>query len=124
MGGLFKTMPVTALAFLVCSFSVIGIPPFGGFFSKFLVILGTVQAGHTWVAALALFTAVLTMYYLFKVFSLVFLGEAKHPAPERSKSMVFVVAVLAVLSLAAGLFVSFPMKLVNVATTQMSWWLR
>jgi hypothetical protein len=38
--------------------------------------------------------------------------------------MVYVVAVLAVLSLAAGLFVSFPMKLVNVATTQMSWWLR
>ena len=124
MGGLIKTMPVTAVAFLVCAFSVIGIPPFGGFFSKFLVILGTVQAGQTWVAALALFTAVLTMYYLFRVFSLVFLGEAAHPAPERTKSMVYVVAVLAVLSLAAGLFVAYPMKLTNIATTQMSWWLR
>jgi NADH:ubiquinone oxidoreductase subunit 5 (subunit L)/multisubunit Na+/H+ antiporter MnhA subunit len=124
MGGLFKTMPVTAMAFLVCAFSVIGIPPFGGFFSKFLVILGTVQAGHIWVAAAALFTAVLTMFYLFKVFSMVFLGEAKHPAPEKTKSMVYVVAVLAALSLAAGLFVSYPMKLVNVATAQMSWWLR
>jgi proton-translocating NADH-quinone oxidoreductase chain M len=124
MGGLIKSMPVTAVAFLACSFSVIGIPPFGGFFSKFLVILGTVQAGRPWVAALALFTAVLTMYYLFKVFSLVFLGEAKHPAPERTKSMVYVVAVLAVLSLAAGLFVAYPAKLANIATTQMSWWLR
>lgn len=124
MGGLIKTMPVTAVAFLACSFSVIGIPPFGGFFSKFMVILGTVQAGRTWVAALALFTAVLTMSYLFKVFSLVFLGEPKHPAPERTKSMVYVVAVLAVLSLAAGLFVAYPTKLTNLATTQMSWWLR
>ncbi|MBN2265058.1 MAG: NADH-quinone oxidoreductase subunit L [Candidatus Aminicenantes bacterium] len=124
MGGLIKTMPVTAVAFLVCAFSVIGIPPFGGFFSKFLVILGTVQAGQIWVAALALFTAVLTMYYLFRVFSLVFLGEAAHPTPERTKSMVYVVAVLAVLSLAAGLFVAYPMKLTNIATTQMSWWLR
>jgi proton-translocating NADH-quinone oxidoreductase chain M len=124
MGGLIKTMPVTAVAFLACSFSVIGIPPFGGFFSKFMVILGTVQAGRTWVAALALFTAVLTMYYLFKVFSLVFLGEPKHPAPERTKSMVYVVAALAVLSLAAGLFVAYPTKLTNIATTQMSWWLR
>jgi proton-translocating NADH-quinone oxidoreductase chain M len=124
MGGLIKTMPVTAVAFLVCAFSVIGIPPFGGFFSKFLVILGTVQAGQTWVAALALFTAVLTMYYLFKVFSMVFLGEARHPAPEGTKSMVYVVAALAVLSLAAGLLVAFPMKLANIATTQMSWWLR
>jgi proton-translocating NADH-quinone oxidoreductase chain M len=124
MGGLIKTMPVTAVAFLACAFSVIGIPPFGGFFSKFLVILGTVQAGQVWLAAAALFTAVLTMYYLFKVFSMVFLGEAKHPAPEKTKSMVFVVAALAVLSLAAGLLVSWPMKLTNIATTQMSWWLR
>ena len=124
MGGLIKTMPVTAVAFFVCSFSVIGLPPLGGFFAKFLVILGTVQAGHPWLAGLGLFTAVLTMFYLFKVFNLVFLGEAKHPAPEGTKSMVYVVAILAVLSLAAGLFVSFPMKLVNVATTQMSWWLR
>lgn len=124
MGGLIKTMPVTAVAFLVCSFSVIGIPPFGGFFSKFLVILGTVQGGRPWVAGMALFTAVLTMYYLFKVFSMVFLGEARHPAPEGTKSMVYVVAALAVLSLAAGLFIAYPMKLANIATTQMSWWLR
>ncbi len=124
MGGLIKTMPVTALAFLLCAFSVIGIPPFGGFFSKFLVIMGTLQAGQYWLAGTALFTAVLTMFYLFKVFSLVFLGEAKHPAPEKTKSMVFVVAALAVLSLAAGLLVAYPMKLVNLATAQMSWWLR
>ncbi|HPW17298.1 MAG TPA: proton-conducting transporter membrane subunit, partial [Candidatus Aminicenantes bacterium] len=124
MGGLFKSMPLTALSFLFCAFSVIGIPPFGGFFSKFLVVLGTVQAGRPWVAALALFTAVLTMYYLFKVFSMVFLGQAKRPAPEGTKSMVCVVAALAVFSLAAGLLVAFPMKLTNIATTQMSWWLR
>jgi formate hydrogenlyase subunit 3/multisubunit Na+/H+ antiporter MnhD subunit len=124
MGGLIKTMPVTAVAFLVCAFSVIGIPPFGGFFSKFLVILGAVQAGYVWVAALALFTAVLTMYYLFKVFSMVFLGEARHPAPEGTQSMVFVVAALAFLSLAGGLLVGWPAKLANVATTQMTWWLR
>jgi NADH:ubiquinone oxidoreductase subunit 5 (subunit L)/multisubunit Na+/H+ antiporter MnhA subunit len=124
MGGLIKTMPVTAVAFLACAFSVIGVPPFGGFFSKFLVIMGTIQAGQIWVAGLALFTAVLTLLYLLKVFSVVFLGELKNPAPEKTKSMVYVVAVLAVLSLAAGILVSFPMKLVNIATTQMSWWLR
>ena len=123
MGGLIKTMPVTAVAFLVCAFSVIGLPPFGGFFSKFLVIMGTVQAGEIWLAGAALFIAVLTMYYLLKVFSMVFLGEPKHAAPEGTKSMVYVVAALAVLSLAAGLFVAYPMKLVNIATTQISCWL-
>ena len=124
MGGLIKTMPVTAVSFLVCAFSVIGIPPFGGFFSKFLVIMGTLNAGRIWLAATALFTAVLTMFYLLKVFSQVFLGDLKEPAPERTRSMVAVVAVLAFLSFAAGLLVSYPMKLINVATSNISWWLK
>ena len=124
MGGLIRTMPVTAVAFLLCAFSVIGIPPFGGFFSKFLVIMGTVKAGQIWVAAVALFTAVLTMFYLLKVFSQVFLGEPKSSAPEKTKSMVFVVALLAVLSLVAGIFVSYPAKLAEIATAHMSWWLK
>ena len=124
MGGLIKTMPLTAVAFLVCAFSVIGIPPFGGFFSKFLVIVGTVKAGAIWAAAVALFTAVLTMFYLLKVFSQVFLGEAKSPAAEGTRSMVFVVTLLAVLSLAAGILVAYPMKLAEAATTSISWWLK
>jgi NADH:ubiquinone oxidoreductase subunit 5 (subunit L)/multisubunit Na+/H+ antiporter MnhA subunit len=117
MGGLIKTMPITAVAFLLCAFSVIGIPPFGGFFSKFLVIMGTVQAGLVWVAAVALFTAVLTMFYLLKVFSQVFLGEVKIAAPEKTRSMIFVVALLAILSLVAGIFVSYPAKVAEIATT-------
>jgi formate hydrogenlyase subunit 3/multisubunit Na+/H+ antiporter MnhD subunit len=124
MGRLIKTMPITAVAFLFCAFSVIGIPPFGGFFSKFLVIMGAVKAGQVGVAALALFTAVLTMFYLLKVFSQVFLGEAKVAAPEKTRSMVFVVALLAVLSLAAGLLVSYPAKLAQVATSQIMWWMK
>jgi NADH:ubiquinone oxidoreductase subunit 5 (subunit L)/multisubunit Na+/H+ antiporter MnhA subunit len=124
MGGLIKTMPITGVAFLLCSFSVIGIPPFGGFFSKFLVIMGTVKAGQVGIAAVALFTALLTMFYLLKVFSLVFLGEAKAPAPEKTKSMVFVVGLLALLSLVAGVFVSYPTKIVQAATTHIMGWLK
>ncbi|MGQ9800286.1 MAG: NADH-quinone oxidoreductase subunit 5 family protein [Candidatus Saccharicenans sp.] len=124
MGGLIKTMPITAISFLLCAFSVIGLPPLGGFFSKLLVIMGTVQADQVWVAALALFTAVLTMFYLLRVFALVFLGEPKIPAPEKTPSMVGVVALLAGLSVLAGLLVAYPMKLVQMATTHISWWLR
>jgi formate hydrogenlyase subunit 3/multisubunit Na+/H+ antiporter MnhD subunit len=124
MGGLIKTMPFTAVSFLLCAFSVIGIPPFGGFFSKFLIIMGTIQAGEVWLAAAALFTAVLTMFYLLKVFNMVFLGETKEIAPEKTKSMVGVVALLAVLSLAAGIFVSYPDKLTAVATAHIWGWLK
>jgi proton-translocating NADH-quinone oxidoreductase chain N len=124
MGGLIKTMPITAISFLICAFSVIGLPPLGGFFSKLLVIMGTIQADQIWIAALALFTAILTMYYLMRVFALVFLGELKVAAPEKTPSMVGVVTVLALFSVLAGFFVSYPMKLVQTATTHITWWLR
>lgn len=124
LGGLIKTMPITAVTFLFCAFSVIGIPPFGGFFSKFMVIMGTVKANQIWVAALALFVAVLTMFYLFRLFNAIFLGESKLAIVEGTNSMLFVVVVLAVLSLAAGIFIAYPMKLVDIATTQITRWLQ
>jgi NADH:ubiquinone oxidoreductase subunit 5 (subunit L)/multisubunit Na+/H+ antiporter MnhA subunit len=88
-----------------------------------MVIVGAVQAGHIWVAALALFTAVLTMFYLFKVFSAVFLGEQKSDHREGTRSMVFVVVLLAILSLLAGFLVAYPMKLINIATGEILRWM-
>jgi NADH:ubiquinone oxidoreductase subunit 5 (subunit L)/multisubunit Na+/H+ antiporter MnhA subunit len=125
LGGQIKNMPWTAAAFIFCAFSVIGIPPFGGFFSKFMVIMATVQSGRVWVAAAALFAAILTMYYLFKVFSAVFMGEpAGHGHPEGTRSMVWVVVTLAVLSLLAGLLVAYPTQLANVAAGEILRWIQ
>jgi len=59
-----------------------------------------------------------------RVFALVFLGDLKIPAPEKTPSMVGVVTVLALFSVLAGFFVSYPMKLVQLATTHITWWLR
>jgi multicomponent Na+:H+ antiporter subunit D len=44
MVGIGKRMPVTMVAFLVGALSVIGLPPTGGFFSKWYLVLGTLQA--------------------------------------------------------------------------------
>jgi hypothetical protein len=55
---------------------------------------------------------------------MVFLGEAKTPAPEGTRSMVSVVGLLAFLSLVAGIFVAYPTKIVQAATTHIMWWLK
>jgi multicomponent Na+:H+ antiporter subunit D len=44
MVGIGKKMPVTMIAFFIGSMSVIGLPPTGGFFSKWHLVLGTLQA--------------------------------------------------------------------------------
>ncbi len=122
MGGLFAAMPVTAVSFLVCSFSVMGIPPFGGFFSKYLVMTGAVTSGQALIALAFLVGAFMTIIYLLRVFTLVFLGESRletQPAPaEGSPTMVFSVALLGVLSLLGGLFIQLPSQFVQAAVRQ------
>ncbi|MDD5730404.1 MAG: NADH-quinone oxidoreductase subunit L [Candidatus Omnitrophica bacterium] len=120
LGGLIKTMPVTAISFLLCAFSVMGIPPFGGFFSKYLIIMGPVRQGHILIGFTFLIGAFLTVLYLLRAFTLVFLGDpAAFVAKEKSRGMVFSVALLAFLSLAGGIFISFPSILAKSAVDQM-----
>jgi len=119
LGGLIHTMPLTAIAFLLCAFSVMGLPPFGGFFCKFMVITGAVAVGKLWIAFTFIVGAFLTLMYLLRVFSMVFLGVAKIPQKEGSPVMVFSVSTLATLSLASGIFISYIADPVRVTVHQM-----
>jgi multicomponent Na+:H+ antiporter subunit D len=63
MGGLAKRMPVTAAANLVGSLSIAGVPPLNGFWSKLIIIIALVQAGHPVFAVIAVLASVLTLWY-------------------------------------------------------------
>jgi proton-translocating NADH-quinone oxidoreductase chain N len=120
LGGLMKTMPVTAMAFLLCAFSVMGIPPFGGFFSKYMVLTGALNSGNIVIAFVFLIGAFLTLIYLFRLFAMVFLGEPKEVFPrEGSTVMVSSVALLAVLSIASGIYISYLAGPVQLTVQQM-----
>jgi NADH:ubiquinone oxidoreductase subunit 5 (subunit L)/multisubunit Na+/H+ antiporter MnhA subunit len=119
LGGLISTMPVTALSFLFCSLSVMGVPPFGGFFSKYMVFAGAIEARQFLLAGLLLCAAFMTIIYLFRAFNMIFLGDVKVSAKEGSFTMVYSVAALAVLSLLGGLFISYPAFFAKVAAMQM-----
>jgi NADH:ubiquinone oxidoreductase subunit 5 (subunit L)/multisubunit Na+/H+ antiporter MnhA subunit len=120
LGGLIKTMPITAVAFLFCALSTMGIPPFGGFFSKYLTFAGAVKTGQTTIILIFLAGAFLTILYLFRLFNLVFLGEpGSSTAKEHSPLMITSVVILAILSLAGGIFVYYPMQLTGITVSQM-----
>jgi proton-translocating NADH-quinone oxidoreductase chain N len=106
LGGLIYSMPVTAVSFFACALSVIGMPPLAGFYGKFMVIYSCIIAGQPVLGVLGIAGAVLTMLYLLRLFDAVFLGEPKSSIikHEGTFSMVFVVLVLAVLSILAGIF--------------------
>lgn len=113
MGGLIKTMPWTAAAFLLNAFSIMGIPPFGGFFAKFLVIDGAFSSGETAIGIVFTIGAVMTLLYLLRLFKLVFLGPQKCPeVHEGSRSMIATVFVMGIISLLLGVFVCAPAALI------------
>jgi len=121
LGGLITTMPITAVSFLACAFSVMGIPPFGGFFSKYMVFAGAVAGRQFLIGGVFLAGACMTILYLLRVFNLVFLGEARIAGVrEASPVMVASVAIMAILSLAGGILVYYPSWFAHITVTQMA----
>ncbi|MFA5410975.1 MAG: NADH-quinone oxidoreductase subunit L [Candidatus Omnitrophota bacterium] len=114
LGGLLRSMPYTATAYLLCAFSIIGIPPFLGFWPKFMTVLLTIQSGHILAGVLAVTGALFTLFYLMRLFNKVFLGETRIKAEDDKKSaMTWVVLILGAFSLILGLFFRLPFNFVS-----------
>ncbi|MEI8344934.1 MAG: proton-conducting transporter membrane subunit, partial [Candidatus Omnitrophota bacterium] len=112
MGGLARTMPLTAVAFALCSLSVMGIPPLGGFFAKFMVMAAAMQKGLLGIGFIFMIGAFMTMLYLMRLFNRIFMGSPVGPltageGPSKPV-MVWSVLTLAALSLAGGIFIWVP----------------
>ena len=67
MEGLGKKMPVTFAAFFVGSLGVIGLPPSGGFYSKWFLILGTLEPGHFVFMVVLLVSSFLNAFYFLPI---------------------------------------------------------
>tara|TARA_B100001094_G_scaffold313536_1_gene351433 strand:- start:4280 stop:5767 length:1488 start_codon:yes stop_codon:yes gene_type:complete len=65
--GLGRKMPFTMGAFLIGSLSVIGLPPLGGFVSKWYLILGALERDYVWVVVVLLVSSLLNVFYLLPV---------------------------------------------------------
>ena len=113
MGGLRRLMPFTFVAFLVGSLSLVGIPPFSGFFSKDPILANALDDGNLGylLFALAATGAFLTGLDGFRLIFLAFGGEPSdelraryhpHGGKEGPPSMVIAVAILTVLAAVAG----------------------
>jgi multicomponent Na+:H+ antiporter subunit D len=76
MTGLGRAMPVTFGAFFIASLSMIGLPPFGGMWSKWYLGLGTIEAGQWLLLTVLLSSSLLNIAYLLPVPVRAFFGKA------------------------------------------------
>lgn len=86
-GQLHKKMPITALAMVIAALSMIGIPPTGGFFSKWYLILGALEA-HMYPYLLVLIvSSLLNAFYFLRVLERIFI-DPPHPSLRENKGAI------------------------------------
>lgn len=80
--GLYKTNPRLAVTMMLAMFSLAGIPPFAGFFSKFFIFTGALGAGTPAMYVLvfiALLNTIVSLYYYLLVVKAMFINESDAP---------------------------------------------
>ena len=116
MGGLYKHMKITSITMLLGSLSIAGFPFFSGFWSKDLVLEIAMEAGHqeiwfTVLWVLAVITAFMTAFYMFRMWFMTFMGEEGHATQhchgESPKTMTVPLMILSVFAVASGFLILF-----------------
>ena len=105
MGGLWKKLRLTGPLFLIGTLAISGVPLLSGFFSKDEILIATWEAGHPVLFALAVITAFMTAFYMFRLFFMIFSGEARsnvEGVQESPSIMTIPMMVLALLAIVAG----------------------
>lgn len=67
LGGVGRKMPLTMIAFTLCSLSMVGIPPFNGFVSKWQLCLGALEIGQPFFVILLIVSSLLNSAYYFPI---------------------------------------------------------
>jgi len=80
MAGLGRAMPFTFGAFMIGAMSIIGLPPLGGLWSKWYLILGAAETGEILMIAILMLSSLLNVAYLLPVVARGFFLPALRPA--------------------------------------------
>ena len=106
MRGIGRRMPFTMAAFLIASLSIIGLPPFGGLWSKWYLALGTLDTGQYAMLGVLLISALLNIAYLIPIPLRAFFSSPED-IPEGGMHEAPTLSVIALSITAIGCFILF-----------------
>ena len=110
--GLYSTNPKLTFLMTLALFSLAGIPPFAGFFSKFFIFAAAFQGGFHLLVFIALVNTIISLYYYLKIVKSMYINKSDEPiATFRSDnytraSLVICTLGIIVLSLASVVYQS------------------
>ena len=101
--GLYQTNPKLAFLMTLALFSLAGIPPFAGMFSKFFVFMAAAEQGSFWayfVVFIALINTVVSLYYYLLIVKAMYIKQTETPLPtfrtERTTQIALAVCTLGI----------------------------
>jgi NADH-quinone oxidoreductase subunit L len=117
MGGIAKAMRLTSVSMLLAGLSLIGIPPFGGFWTKDSILSSAFQSSQFVFYGIGLATVLLTAFYTTRMLGITFAGKSSShvdelaeegkPVHEAGLIMLVPYLVLAIASLGLGILYPF-----------------
>jgi multicomponent Na+:H+ antiporter subunit D len=120
MGGLSKKMPFTTLAFLVGALAISGIPPFNGFVSKWMLYVGTYEAGYYFFTVVLILVSVGTLSSFLKALDSAFFGQLKEEfknVTDVPLLMKIPMAGLSIFCIIFGVYPKLPLQIVEKAAS-------
>lgn len=114
LSGLASRQPMIALSMAIMMFSMAGIPPLAGFFSKLFIFQAAIDAGLYGLVFMGVLTSVISAFYYLRIIKIMYFDAAPDegidPATDGRLN-----AVLAVSSAAVVLFIAMPAPLLGAA---------
>ncbi len=111
--GIATQMPITSFLFGIGILAIMGLPPFNGFVSKYLMLFANIQAGHIELAVLILIGSVIGAFYYVRLLQVVFFEKYEGPPlKEAPLPILITLGVLGALVLVNGVYPEFGLSFV------------
>lgn len=115
MGALWHSRPLLGSLFLIQSLSLAGLPPFSGFWAKYMLFHEGLTLGAYAAVTVGLITSFLTLFSMIKIWGGAFQGKAERPLSSVQKTAYYGPIILTLIALSMGLMAQYSVALSQIA---------
>lgn len=125
LSGLFKTMPLAMIAFLIGGLSIIGVPATAGFISKWYLIQASLSAGYWGLVVVIVFSSLLAIIYVWKFIEVAYFKEPEQglidldTGQQKPYLLFFALSVLVIANIYFGLEPSINIDMANAIASEL-----
>ena len=103
--GLFVNSPPVAIAMTIFMVSLMGVPPFLGFFSKYYIIVAAINANLTWLAVIVVLNSAVSAYFYLRVVAVMYFQQPERDVvPQRTNWLTTGLAISSIATVFFGIF--------------------